>query len=285
MEGEGVEIDRSILNEIGDPLVHIVRNAVDHGIELPSEREEVGKPETGNVTLSVERARDQVVIEVADDGRGLDSELLREAAVEADVLDESEASELSDAEAHDLIFHPGLSTATEVTDVSGRGVGMDVVKSTVNQLDGSVSVESEPGEGTTIRMRLPVTVAIADVMFVQSGDEEFGVPTKVIRDISPAAAVGVETGQDVVREGDDTFPLVRLHEELETPGTPRNGDGMVLRIRDDVRSVALHCDEVRGQQEVVVKPFEGVLGGIPGLSGATVLGEGEIVNILDVKTL
>ncbi|WP_257300148.1 ATP-binding protein [Haloarchaeobius sp. FL176] len=285
MHGEGVEVDRSILDRIGDPLVHIVRNAVDHGIEAPDEREAVDKPRTGNVTLEVERARDQVAIEVTDDGRGLDPDRLRDAAVEADVLTEDEAADLSDQDAYELIFHPGLSTASEVTDVSGRGVGMDVVKSTVNDLDGSVSVESTPGEGTTIRMLLPVTVAIADVMFVTSGDEEFGVPVKDIQDIGAAADITVEDGQEVVRDGDRTYPLVRLNEALETPGRARNGDGMLLRIRDEVRPVAVHCDQVRGQQEVVVKPFEGVLGGIPGLSGATVLGEGEVVNILDVKTL
>ncbi|WP_440991356.1 Hpt domain-containing protein [Haloarchaeobius baliensis] len=285
MHGEGVEVDRSILDRIGDPLVHIVRNAVDHGIEDPDEREAADKPRTGQVSLEVERARDQVVIEVEDDGRGLDADRLREAAVEADVLTEEEAAERSDEEAYELIFHPGLSTASEVTDVSGRGVGMDVVKSTVNDLDGSVSVESTPGEGTTIRMLLPVTVAIADVMFVTSGDEEFGVPVKDIQDIGDAAEISVEDGQEVVRAGDRSYPLVRLNEALETPGRARNGDGMLLRIRDEVRPVAVHCDQVRGQQEVVVKPFEGVLGGIPGLSGATVLGEGEVVNILDVKTL
>jgi two-component system chemotaxis sensor kinase CheA len=285
MHGEDVEVDRSILDRIGDPLVHIVRNAVDHGIEDPDEREAADKPRTGNVSLEVERARDQVAIEVTDDGRGLDPARLRDAAVEADVLTEDEAADLSDEEAYELIFHPGLSTAAEVTDVSGRGVGMDVVKSTVNDLDGSVSVESTPGEGTTIRMLLPVTVAIADVMFVTSGDEEFGVPVKDIQDIGGAAEISVEDGKEVVRAGDRTYPLVRLNEALETPGRARNGDGMLLRIRDEVRPVAVHCDRVRGQQEVVVKPFEGVLGGIPGLSGATVLGEGEVVNILDVKTL
>ncbi|WP_303646799.1 chemotaxis protein CheA [Haloarchaeobius salinus] len=285
MHGEGVEVDRSILDRIGDPLVHIVRNAVDHGIEDPEEREAADKPRTGHVSLEVERARDQVVIEVEDDGRGLDADRLRDAAVDADVLTADEAADLSDEEAHELIFHPGLSTASEVTDVSGRGVGMDVVRSTVNDLDGSVSVESEPGEGTTIRMLLPVTVAIADVMFVTSGDEEFGVPVKDIQDIGDAAEISVEDGQEVVRAGDQSYPLVRLNEALETPGRARNGDGMLLRIRDEVRPVAVHCDQVRGQQEVVVKPFEGVLGGIPGLSGATVLGEGEVVNILDVKTL
>ncbi|MCT9096429.1 Hpt domain-containing protein [Haloarchaeobius sp. HME9146] len=285
MEGESVEVDRSILDQISDPLVHIVRNAVDHGIESPDEREELDKPTEGQVTLRVERARDQVVIEVEDDGRGLDPDRLREEAVEEGILTEAEAAELPDSEAYDLIFHPGLSTASEVTDVSGRGVGMDVVKSTVNDLDGTVTVESEQGEGTTIRMLLPVTVAIADVLFVESGDEEFGVPVKVVRDIGPAVDVREEDGQEVIVDGDETLPLVRLNEALGTPGTPRNGTGMYLRIRSGVRPLAIHCDEVRGQQEVVVKPFEGVLGGIPGLSGATVLGEGEVVNILDVKTL
>ncbi|WP_435335754.1 ATP-binding protein [Haloarchaeobius sp. TZWWS8] len=286
IEGESVEVDRSILDQIADPLVHIVRNAVDHGVEEPDEREAAGKEPVGEVTLRAERARDQVVIEVEDDGRGLDADRLRREAVEQGVLTEDDADELSETGAHELIFHPGLSTASEVTDVSGRGVGMDVVKSTVSDLDGSVEVESEPGVGTTIRLLLPVTVAIADVLFVQSGDEEFGVPVKVLRDIGPVPEVDEVDGQEVIVDGDDSTPLVRLDDALDTPGeSSTGGDGMVLRIRDEVRTIALHCDEVRGQQEVVVKPFEGVLGGIPGLSGATVLGEGEVVNILDVKTL
>ena len=287
LDGEDVEMDRTILDEISDPLVHLVRNAVDHGIESRAEREQLDKPDTGTVTLEARRARDRVVVEVSDDGRGLDPDVLRDEAVEEGILSREDADALSDAEAHELVFHPGLSTASEVTDVSGRGVGMDVVRSTVEDLDGEVEIESELGAGTTIRLVLPVSVAIDDVLFVECGDEEFGVPTKVVRDIGSAAAVEQGDDREVVRtdDGDET-PLVRLGDALGTPGSARaDGGGMLLHVRGDVRDVALHCDRVQGQQEVVVKPYDDVLGDIPGLSGATVLGEGEVVNILDVKTL
>ncbi|WP_207588602.1 Hpt domain-containing protein [Halomontanus rarus] len=285
--GDDVELDRSILDQIGDPLTHLVRNAVDHGIEPPAEREAAGKPREGTIELRTTQSRDRVTIEIEDDGSGLDPDRLRSAAVDADILTESEADDLDDGEALDLVFHPGLSTAAEVTDVSGRGVGMDVVKRTVDALDGSVSVDSEPGEGTTVTMGLPVTVAIADVLFVECGGEVFGIPTKVVQDIEDANTIQTVDDRSVlVDDGtDDEIPVVDLADALETPEAGADGDGMIVRIRDDVRPLGVHCAEVRGQREVVIKPFEGFMGDIPGLSGATVRGRGEVVNILDVNTL
>ncbi len=285
MTGEDVELDRSILDRIGDPLIHLVRNAVDHGIEPPEEREAADKPREGSVEVRADRESDRVTITVADDGGGLDPDRLRDEAVEADVLEPEVAADLPDEDAYDLIFHPGLSTAEEVTDVSGRGVGMDVVKRTVEDLDGTVSIDSEAGEGTTVTMELPVTVAIDEILFVESGGEEFGVPTEAVRDIEPAAAIETAGGESILPGEDGDYPVVSLADVLETPAAGANGDGMVVRIRDDVREVALHCDRVRGQQEVVVKPFEGFMSGVPGISGATVRGRGEVVNILDVTTL
>ncbi|MFQ3295042.1 MAG: two-component system chemotaxis sensor kinase CheA, partial [Natrialbaceae archaeon] len=285
MEGGDVEIDRSILDDIDDPLMHLVRNAVDHGIEPPEEREATDKDPEGTVRLSARRRRDRVVIEVEDDGRGLDPNRLRNEAVEQGMLTRDEAESLSDEESYDLVFESGFSTNQDVTDVSGRGVGMDVVSTTVEDLDGAVTVESERGEGTTVRMTLPVSVAISDVLFVRSGEEEFGVPLKAVEEIGGMGRVDTEDGQEGLVDGDERYPLVRLADTLETRGVTRNGDGMTVKLRKDVRQIAIHCDEVRGQQEVVVRPFEGVLGDIPGLSGATVLGEGDVVNILDVNTL
>ncbi|WP_226006139.1 Hpt domain-containing protein [Natrinema salinisoli] len=285
MTGEDVELDRSILDRIGDPLIHLVRNAVDHGIEPPAQREEAGKPREGVVEVRAERARDQVTITVEDDGSGLDPSRLRSEAIEAGVLDAAEAESMPDGDAYELIFHPGLSTADEVTDVSGRGVGMDVVKRTIEDLDGTVSVDSDENEGTTVTMTLPVTVAIDEILFIESGGEEFGIPTKAVQDIEPATAIETIGNESVLAGEDGEYPVIQLADVLETPAPGGNGNGMVVRIRDDVREVALHCDHVEGQQEVVVKPFEGVMGGIPGLSGATVRGRGEVVNILDVSTL
>ncbi|WP_408959148.1 ATP-binding protein [Natrinema sp. 74] len=285
MNGENVELDRGILDRIGDPLIHLVRNAVDHGIEPPQARKAADKPREGTVEVHADRERDRVTITVEDDGSGLDPDRLRAEAVDAGVIEESKAAELSDEDAYELIFHPGLSTAEEVTDVSGRGVGMDVVKRTIDDLDGTVSIDSEPGEGTTVTMELPVSVAIDEILFVESGGEEFGVPTKAVRDIESASALESTGEQSVLPSEDGDYPVIPLADVLETPTPSANGDGMVVRIRGEVREVALHCDRVHGQQEVVVKPFEGFMSGVPGLSGATVRGRGEVVNILDVTTL
>ncbi|RZV08085.1 two-component system chemotaxis sensor kinase CheA [Natrinema hispanicum] len=285
MIGEDVELDRGILDRIGDPLIHLVRNAVDHGIESPDVREAAGKPPEGTVEVHAERERDRVTITVEDDGGGLDPDRLRAEAVDADVLTDDEAAAMADEEVYDLIFHSGLSTADEVTDVSGRGVGMDVVKRTVEDLEGTVSIDSEEGAGTTVTMTLPVTVAIDEILFVESGGEEFGVPTKAVRDVESARAIETVDGEAVLPGEVGDYPVVSLADVLETPAAGENGDGMVVRIRGEVREVALYCDEIRGQQEVVVKPFEGFMSGVPGISGATVRGRGEVVNILDVTTL
>ncbi|MFW6458462.1 MAG: chemotaxis protein CheW [Halodesulfurarchaeum sp.] len=285
IEGETVEIDRTILTEISDPLMHILRNAVDHGIEPPEEREATGKAPTGSVTLRAERERDRVKIQVIDDGRGVDHEAVRTKAIEKGILEAEEARELPDEEIAELIFHSGFSTTEEVTDVSGRGVGMDVVNDTVSRLDGTVSVQSDEGEGTTVTLTLPVTVAIVKVLFVDSGGETYGIPIKTVDEISRMRSVKMVDGEEVVTYDDTVYPLVRLGEALEVPGETKDGNGMLVKIRDSERQVAIHCDAVQGQEEVVVKPFEGILSGIPGLSGAAVLGEGEVVTILDVATL
>ncbi|GAA0714708.1 two-component system chemotaxis sensor kinase CheA [Halorubrum trapanicum] len=326
IEGDDVELDRTILTEMRDPLVHVLRNAVDHGIEPPEEREAAGKDPTGHVELTAERERDHVIIEVSDDGGGLDPDQLRDKAVEEGVKSREAVEAMEDDEVYDLVFHPGFSTAEEVTDVSGRGVGMDVVRTTARDLDGSVSVESDPGEGTTVRFRLPVTVAIVKVMFVDVGGTEYGIPIKSIAEVARADDVEEVHGDEVVRHEDDLYPVVRLNERLgeidpsaaeasaaeaaadETPaadggvavdeesdpgGPGLDGEGaanetdrgMLVRIREETRQVALHCDAVLDQEEVVVKPLDGPLSGTPGLSGTAVLGDGDVVAVLDVVSL
>jgi two-component system chemotaxis sensor kinase CheA len=284
MTGEDIELDRTILTEISDPLMHILRNAVDHGIEPPEERERLGKPREGTIELRASRERDHVTITVEDDGPGLDVDKLRQKAVEKGVRTEAELESMEDTEVYDLVFHPGFSTADEVTDVSGRGVGMDVVHRTVSQLDGSVSVESEPGEGTTVTLRLPVTVAIVKVLFVEVGEEEYGVPIKNIDEVSRMPEVKTINEEPTIEHDGDIYPVVDLANELDAPRETA-AEGMLLRIRKSERRVALRCDTVTKQEEVVVKPLEGVLSGIPGLSGTAVLGDGNIVPILDVVTL
>jgi two-component system chemotaxis sensor kinase CheA len=320
IDGRDIELDRTILTEIRDPLVHILRNAVDHGIESPAEREAAGKDPTGHIELRASRERDHVNIVVEDDGAGIEADDLREKAVEEGVKTAAEAEAMDDSEARELIFHPGLSTNEEVTDVSGRGVGMDVVRTTVKQLDGTVSLESTPGEGSRFELRLPVTVAIVRVMFVEVDGTEYGIPIKNIAEVSRAGNIETVNDEEVVRHDGDIYPVIHLREVLQdnatasgpTPaaadgGHPEDGpdapaepatdtgrddilggsgdDGMLVRIREETRPVALHCDEVLHQEEVVVKPLEGILSGIPGLSGTAVLGDGDVVTILDVETL
>ncbi|WEL16863.1 Two-component system, chemotaxis family, sensor kinase CheA [Halorhabdus sp. SVX81] len=285
IEGEDIELDRTILTEISDPLMHILRNAVDHGIEPPEERERKGKPREGSITLRASRERDHVVITVEDDGAGLDVEAIREQALEKGIRSAEELDRMDDSAIYDLTFHPGFSTAEEVTDTSGRGVGMDVVHETVSQLDGSVNVESESGEGTTVSLRLPVTMAIVKVLFIQVGDEQYGIPIKNVDEITAATEAREINGDEVIKHNDEIYPVIHLDEAFDVPGETKNGDGMLIRVRESERKVALHCDEVNSQEEVVVKPLEGLLSGTPGLSGTAVIGDGNIVHILDVVTL
>jgi two-component system chemotaxis sensor kinase CheA len=193
---------------------------------------------------------------------------------------------------YDLVFHPGFSTADEVTDTSGRGVGMDVVHDTVTQLDGSVNVDSTPGEGTTVSLRLPVTMAIVKVLFVEVGDEEYGIPIKNVDEITRSDEAKQVNGQEVIKHNDEIYPIVDLGEAFDVPGRAAATDGgraeggeMLVRIRESERQIALRCDSVNAQEEVVVKPLEGILSGTTGLSGTAVLGDGNIVHILDVVTL
>jgi len=272
VSGREVGLDRSVIDRIGAPLVHIVRNAVDHGIESPEGREAVGKDLQGTVEVRAERVRDGVVIEIEDDGRGIDVDAVRQRVVDNDLLSADEAADLPAEELYPYVFEPGFSTAEEVTDVSGRGVGMDVVDRVTSDLGGSVEVESTPGEGTTVRLRLPITVAVAEVMFVQSGEERYGIPMTAIGEVEPLDA------------GETDRPLVRLAEALDTPGTHAES-GVAVRLRPETRDAALHCDRVVETREVVIRPFEGALGEVPGVSGATLLGDGELVNIIDVATI
>ena len=284
VEGADIELDRTILDEISDPLMHVLRNAVDHGIEPPEERVEAGKPEQGVVTLSARREHDTVVIEVSDDGGGLDVDRIREKAVSKGVTSAEAISALPDEEVFDYIFHPGFSTNEQITDVSGRGVGMDVVKTTVEALDGSVSVDSALGDGTTFKIRLPVSVAIIKVLFVLVGDRQFGVPIKYIDEVARQTRVDTINGDEVVVHDDRVYPLIRLRDALDIHAE-RPEAGMVVRIRPQDRQVALWCDGVTRQEEVVVTPLQGPLSNSEGLSGTAVIGDGNVIPILDIGTL
>jgi len=276
------------------PLMHIIRNALDHGIEPPEKRVDAGKSRAGRLALRASRERDHVVIQVEDDGAGLDVEEIRGTAIENDLRSPEEFETMDDSAAYDLVFHPGFSTAEEVTDTSGRGVGMGVVNDTVTQLDGSVSVDNTPGQGTTVSLRLPVTMAIVEVLFVRVGDEEYGIPIKNVDEITRSDGIKQINGRDVTKHNDEIYPVVDLAERFDVSGraaeteggeSPSGTGGVLVQIRESERRIAIRCDAVNAQEEVVVKPLEGILSGTAGLSGTAVLGDGNMVHILDMVTL
>lgn len=288
IEDGGVEVDRDILAKMDDPLMHLIRNAIDHGIEDPEVRKRKDKPSEGTIKITANQRSDHVVITVEDDGAGMDLDVIKEKAVKNDVISRERAESMDDEDAKELIFRPGFSTTDEVSDVSGRGVGMDVVSDTVKSLNGTIEVETEEDEGTAISLVLPVTMAIVEILIVEAEDRSYGIPIRSIERI-------MEINKDEVREVGDR-QVISLEEEEEVLPILElaNALGMepkdkktknLIKIRNEERKVGIICDDIDRQEEVVIKPFRGILSGIAGLTGAAILGEGIIVPIIDVKSL
>jgi len=282
--GDDTELDKSVVDQISDPLVHMVRNAADHGIETPEERIAAGKPAEGVVSLRAYQQGGNIYIELVDDGKGLDRKRITAKAIERGLAQPD--TNLSDADICNMIFQPGFSTAKEVTDVSGRGVGMDVVRRNVESLQGSVSVKSIEGKGSTMTVRLPLTLAILDGLLVRLSDEVFVIPLlSVIESISVRAKeihqiVGV--GEVISLRG-EIVPLLRLHNLLNI-ALRDEGDqqGLLVIVEDQGRRLALRVDDLIGQQQVVIKNLETNFRKVPGVSGATILGDGHVALILDI---
>jgi len=285
IEGEETELDKSLTEEIGDPLIHLVRNAADHGIEQPAEREAAGKPRTGTIRLSAEHEGNHIVIRIVDDGAGIDPAKLRAKAVEKGVLSKREAEELSETETYELIFHPGFSTAATVSQVSGRGVGMDVVKTNLTKLNGTVAIDSERGSGTTFTLKLPLTLAIIQGLQVRVGQENFAIPLHTVGEVVRLTPDTVETinGREVTRIRDDVLPLIHVGEELNVTGcAPATDDAYAVVVRLAHQQVGLVVNGLISQGEIVIKPLNGYLKNIPGIAGSTILGDGRVIMILDV---
>ncbi|RLA95295.1 MAG: chemotaxis protein CheA [Deltaproteobacteria bacterium] len=283
MEGEETEIDRNMVEEIYEPLVHMVRNAIDHGIEPPEDRRARGKPEEGTVLLRAYHKGGNIVIEISDDGRGLDREKILKRAREQGLVAEGE--ELSDKEVLHLIFRPGFSTAEEVTDVSGRGVGMDVVKKAVEKLRGRIEVESTPGEGSTFTLRLPLTLAIIDGMVLRVGDERCILPTLSIQEAlkpSKEQCFTVTGKGEMIKVRDELLPLVRLHALFGLPDGRPPWEALVIVAESEGRKKCLLADEVLGKQEVVIKSLGEAFGAVKGVAGGAIMGDGRVGLILDV---
>ena len=285
-EGESTELDKSLTERIIDPLTHLVRNSLDHGIELPEVREAAGKPRTGKLVLSAMHQGGNIIIEVIDDGAGLNREKLLNKARESG-LTVSDA--MSDDEVWQLIFAPGFSTAKEVTDVSGRGVGMDVVKRNIQGMGGHVQIMSTPGKGTTIRIVLPLTLAILDGMSIKVGREMFILPlTAVLESLQPTQDdLYAMAGDDVVlKVRDEYLPVVPVHEALDVPDAKTEiTETIAVIVQGEGRRYALLVDDLVGQQQVVVKNLETNYRKVPGVSAATILGDGSVALILDIAGL
>ena len=288
IKGEGTELDKTVLENMGDPLTHLVRNSLDHGLEMPEDRLAAGKPEGGTITLEAFHRGGSIIIEVRDDGGGIDTRVIFAKAVEKGLIKADDV--LSDQQIYQLLFHAGFSTAAEITDISGRGVGMDVVRSNITSLGGSIEITSKLGEGTCVSVSLPLTLAILDGQTVRVGTEMYIIPL-----VSIIESVQIEP-DDITRPmngdmelfllRDEYLPLLRLNHHFNSPEAENEEDyGLVVICEANGQRVGLAIDDLMGQQQVVIKSLEENFYPVAGFSGATILGDGRVALIVDVGGL
>lgn len=290
--GEETDLDKNLVEALADPLVHLVRNAVDHGVEMPDEREQAGKPRAGTVILSATQEGDHILLTIDDDGKGMDADVLRASAVTKGMMDEDAAARLDEKACYNLIFAPGFSTKTEISDVSGRGVGMDVVKTRITQLNGAVEVDSALGKGSRLTIKLPLTLAIMPTLMVVLGGQVFALPLANVNEIFDMESAKLSTvdGKEVVIIREKAVPLVRLSNWLvDNPVQSAEGEseseGFVVVTTIGGQHIGCVVDQLVGQEEVVIKPLGAMLHGTKGVSGATITGNGGIALILDMPGL
>ncbi|HEY0287092.1 MAG TPA: chemotaxis protein CheA [Pseudomonas sp.] len=286
--GEETDLDKNLVEALADPLVHLVRNAVDHGIESPEEREASGKSRSGRVVLSAEQEGDHILLSISDDGKGMDPVVLRAIAVKRGVMDKEAADRLSESDCYNLIFAPGFSTKTEISDVSGRGVGMDVVKTKIAQLNGSINIYSTKGQGSKIVIKVPLTLAIMPTLMVMLGNQAFAFPLVNVNEIFhlDLSTTNVVDGQEVVIVRDKALPLFYLKRWLVgSAAHEEQREGHVVILSVGTQRIGFVVDQLVGQEEVVIKPLGKMLQGTPGMSGATITGDGRIALILDVPSM
>ncbi len=288
LEGEDTDLDKNLVEALADPLVHLVRNSVDHGIEMPDDREASGKARCGTVKLSASQEGDHILLTIADDGKGMDAEKLKDIATNRGVLDADSAARMSDVEAFNLIFAPGFSTKTEISDISGRGVGMDVVKTKINQLNGSVSIDSAMGKGTTLEIKVPLTLAILPTLMIVVGKQTFALPLGSVNEIINMDLKKTNTvdGQLTMIVRSKAIPLFYLNEWLNPSHFIEDRSaGHVVVVQIGTQQVGFVVDSLIGQEEVVIKPLDALLQGTPGMAGATITSDGGIALILDIPSL
>jgi len=287
IEGEETELDRTVIDEIGDPIMHLLRNSLDHGVESPDKREAKGKPRTGEVGLIARHEGNNVVIMITDDGAGIDADKIRRKAVEKGMITQSEADSLDDADAVRLIFLPGFSTAEQITDISGRGVGMDVVRSKIEALSGHVDVETHIDEGSVFKIKLPLTLAIIQAMLVRVQEEMYAIPLTSIDstiNIEPSDIQTVQNKEVIVLRG-EIIPIIRMEEALQVPHTKDSDEHFVVVVHAGEGKAGIVVDNLIGQQEIVIKTLGNLFAGLKLFGGATVLGDGRVALILDVATM
>jgi len=291
MEGEETELDRSIIDELSDPLTHLLRNSVDHGIEDPDLREKKGKDREGTINLSAYQKGSEIIIEVEDDGAGINEDKLVEKAIEKDVITKSEAQDMDKHDKLQLMFAAGLSTSEEVSDVSGRGVGMDVVKKTVESLDGQIYIDSEVDQGTKITISLPLTLAITEALMLKVNDEVFALPLNSINETMRIGHDDIKkiNGEEVITFRDKTIPLLdsrsKLNMDYDQDRYKNEEEISVVVVNSSGKLVALKVDELLHQQEIVIKSLSEYLDNVKNISGATIIGDGEVALILDVRDI
>ncbi len=289
MHGEDTDLDKNLVEALSDPLVHLVRNSVDHGIEPPDVREKAGKPRMGTVTLSAEQEGDHILLAIEDDGAGMDPNRLRQKAVEKGLYDQDAADRLTDQECFNLIFAAGFSTKEQISDVSGRGVGMDVVKTKIGQLNGQISIVSEQGKGTKILIKVPLTLAIMPTLMIMLGDQSFALPLVNVVEIFhlDLTKTNIVDGRECIVVRDKVFPLFHIKRWLvkgaAAQDTPDNAHVVIVAM--GTKQVGFVVDQLVGQEEVVIKPLGRALQGTPGMAGATITGDGRIALIIDVPSL
>jgi two-component system chemotaxis sensor kinase CheA len=284
MEGEGTELDKKVIDELGEPLLHLLRNAVDHGIETPEERQARGKPRRGKITIRAYQESSHISVSVADDGQGIDYKRLRKDAEQAGLLQDDQEGE---QDLSDLIYMSGFSTADAVTEISGRGVGMDVVKKSINRLNGSIELKSERGVGTEFIIVLPITLAIISALMVETGKEQYAIPLANVLESHKIQLeeVHVVNGREVINLRGQFVPLVRLANVFGLTESQDTETAFIVVVQDGAGMIGIVVNALVGQQEIVVKSLDDYIGDSFGIAGTTILGDGSIVLIVDVSAV
>lgn len=288
LEGEETDLDKNLVEALADPLVHLVRNSVDHGIEMPDDRAAAGKPRMGTVKLAASQEGDHILLTIDDDGKGMDPDKLKDIAISRGVLDADAAARMSDVEAFNLIFAPGFSTKTEISDISGRGVGMDVVKTKINQLNGTVNIDSKLGKGTRLEIKVPLTLAILPTLMIVVGEQTFALPLGAVNEIinMDMSKTNTVDGQLTMIVRSKAIPLFYLREWLKRGKSKIDKEkGHVVVVQIGTQQVGFVVDALIGQEEVVIKPLDALLQGTPGMAGATITSDGGIALIIDIPSL